>query len=105
MSPGEQSGMRRGVCDDSGVSLVGFNPSRPPLVRGGEGFSEVVAAQFFHVRDADLAPLDDDQAGFGQFVQDAREVFLGEVEARGDGAFAGGQGDGERARVAFRAFA
>ena len=60
-------------------------------------YEKVVAAQFLHVGNRDLSPFDDDQPGFGEFVQDAREVFLGEVEARGDGAFAGRQGDGDGA--------
>ena len=39
--------------------------------------------------------MDEDQSAFGEFVQDAGEVFLGEVEARGDDALAGRQADGE----------
>ena len=67
--------------------------------------SKIVAAQFVYVRDGDFSPFHSNQPGFREFVQDAGEVFLGEVEARGDGAFAGGKGDGQRARVGFRVFA
>ena len=47
------------------------------------------------VRDVDFPAFDDDQAEFGQFVQDARKVFLRQVEAGGDDALVGRQRDGD----------
>lgn len=64
------------------------------------GYSEIVGAQLRHVGDGgDAAAFDDDQAGFGQFVQDARKMFLREVETRRDDAFVGRERHRQRGGV------
>ena len=47
--------------------------------------------EFGGVRDVNLSSFDHDEAEFGQFVQDARKMFLRQVEAGGDDAFVGRQ--------------
>ncbi len=61
----------------------------------GKQVSALVLPQIRHARNMNLPALDDDQPQFRKFVQDAREVFLGQVEAGGDNALVGGQGDGD----------
>ena len=50
--------------------------------------------EFGGVRDMNLSSFDHDQAEFCQFVQDARKMFLRQVEAGRDDALVGRQRDG-----------
>ena len=62
--------------------------------------SDFVAAQLLDIGNADLPPFDNDQTLVGELVQDAREVFLRQVKARGNHALIGGQGDSQRIGIA-----
>ena len=95
---------RREPASGVGEAVFGFGVApeqefhgesfRMPLVRRRAVLS-VAGAQAGDVGDADGAAFDDDQSAVRELVQNAREVFLGEVEARGDDAFAARQADGE----------
>ena len=45
--------------------------------------------EFGGVRDVNLSSFDHDEAEFGQFVQDARKMFLRQAEAGRDDALVG----------------
>jgi hypothetical protein len=48
-----------------------------------------VFPEFGHARDVDLSAFNHNQPQFGEFVQNARKMFLSQVEAGSDNAFVG----------------
>ena len=73
----------------------------------GVRFSGFVLAQIGDAGDVNFFAFNDNQAEVSEFMQDAREMFLREIEAGGNGALVAGEGEDDVAAVvfAFREFA